>query len=191
MPLIDARCLTCGETNEVYRALADWPKTPPCPTCGKETEQVHLPRRTIWSVDPVVVFKDPQTGTYRFPGEADGSSARRYEKLGFERVEIRGAAEMRSFESKMHKREYAESQRRVERKQQLREERESRSRSMLRDAMSRMTPFGRAVAREAMRRNDSKPRERANDGGFHSEVFSNYKGNRDESRDSSGRRRRD
>ena len=190
MPLIDVRCTACGEVHEAYRALADWPKTPPCQTCQQPTEQVLLPKAVQWSVDPVVVFKAPD-GTFRFPGDANGKSAANYSKLGYERVEIRGALEMRGFERHMNARERSEMSRRVERKEQMREERESRTRGILRDEMRHMTPLGRDLARIAMARNDAKPKQRSDGAGFHSEVYSVDRSNRDESRDSSGRRRRD
>ncbi len=191
MPLIDLKCLSesCGKVFEYYRPLAEWPRTPPC-ACGSPTEQAHLPKAVQWTVDPVVVFKAPD-GSFRFPGDAHGLSAAQYAKQGFERVEIRGAIEMRRFEQTMNRHDYAEAQRRVERKLEMREQREKHTRSILRGEMQRMTPFGRAVARAAMSQNDGKPKERAKDPGFHSEAYSMDRSNRETSRDSSGRRRRD
>lgn len=189
MPRIDVRCAN-GHEHEVLRPIADWPKTPPCPDCGSETEQMMLPPSSRSNADPVIVFQAPD-GTFRFPGDPNGLSVKKYEQSGFTRVELRGAADVRRFESQMNKREYSLAMRRVERKQELSEQRESHTRSELRHLMGSMTPFGRALAREAMRRNDNKPREKARDLGFHVDVFSNNRSNRDESRDSSGRRRRD
>jgi len=57
--------------------------------------------------------------------------------------------------------------------------------------MQSMTSMGRDVARAAMRHNDNKPRERTGDPGFHSEVYSNDRSNRESSRDAQGRRHRD
>lgn len=189
MALIDVRC-EAGHISEVYRSIHDWPATPACPECGATTEQVHLPKRTVWSVDPVVVFKAPD-GSYRFPGDAHGSQVGQYEKWGYERVEIRGAAEMRSFESRMNKAEYSKAMRQTERLHEARERREKESRSKLRDAMVGMSEFGKAVARAAMQRNDDRPLKRTSHSGFHSEVFAYDRSNRDESRGSDGRRRRD
>lgn len=98
---------------------------------------------------------------------------------------------MRRFESQMNKREYSRLARNVERKQEARERREKELRSQLRDQMSRMTPFGRAVAVAAMRRNDAKPRPTAGEAGFFSDVYSLDRSNREASRDEQGRRRRD
>jgi len=189
MALIDVKCAN-DHISEVYRAAKDWPSTPPCPDCRLPTEQIHLPKRVQWTPDPVVVFRAGD-GTFRFPGDPNGLSARQYEKQGLQRVEIRGAAEMRAFETQMNKREYSRLARNVERKQEQRELREKEMRSQLRDQMARMTPYGRAVAQAAMRANDGKPRPRAGEAGFVSEVYSYDRGNREASRDEQGRRRRD
>ena len=101
MPLIDLRCAdeTCDTLRLDYpRPLADWPDTPPCETCGGPTEQAHLPPRTRWTVDPVVVYKAPD-GTFRFPGDTDGSGSAKYHQMGYERVELRSAADVRRFEA--------------------------------------------------------------------------------------------
>lgn len=192
MPNIDVSCKseTCGVISEVYRALADWPKTPPCPTCGGETEQILLPKAVTWTVDPVVVYKAPD-GSFRFPGDANGSGAGKYDKLGYERVEIRGALEMRAFESKMNAHERSQMARRFEHAQEQREAREKANRSELRRRMQSMSAFGRGVAIAAMARNDAKPRKRVGDPGFVSEVYSYTRSNREASRDDQGRRRRD
>lgn len=189
MALLDVECLN-GHIHEVVRAAADWQTTPPCPECGAATERIHLPPRTVWRVDPVVVFQAPD-GSCRFPGDANGQSADYYRKLGYERIEVRGAAEMRHFERYMQKAEYAHALRRSERMAEVREAAEKERRSAMRDEMRHMTEKGRALAREAIRQSDAKPREYAKEGGFHSEIFSYTRGNRSESRDSSGRRRRD
>ena len=189
MPRIDVRCES-GHVSEVLRPLAMWPETPDCPECGAKTEQVHLPKQMTWTCDPVVVFKAPD-GSFRFPGDPNSLSVSRYEKQGFERIELRGAADVRRFETVMNKREYSRAARRVEAMQAHREQREAATRSELRRLMGSMSERGRAVARAAMARNDNKPRERARDVGFHVDVYSNSRSNREESRDAQGRRRRD
>lgn len=189
MALIDVECAS-GHVSEVYRAAADWPQTPPCPDCGAETQQIHLPKRVSWTPDPVLVFKAPD-GTYRFPGDPSGLSVRQYERHGYERLEIRGAAEMRRFESQMNRAEYSRAMRKAEHAQQAREAQERETRSELRSRMQSFSTFGRELAREAMRRNDAKPRERAREAGFVSEVYSYDRSSRGESRGPDGRRRRD
>lgn len=188
MALIDVKC-ELGHIKEVYRPLAMWPQTPDCPTCGAKTEQIHLPKQTTWTCDPVVVYKAPDG--FRFPGDPNSASTARYDKMGYERIELRNAADVRRFETVMNKREWSRAARRVEAMQAHREMRESATRSELRRLMGSMSERGRAVARAAMARNDAKPRERAREVGFHVDVFSNSRSNREESRDAQGRRRRD
>lgn len=192
MPRIDVKCLSesCDTVFEHYRPLSEWPKTPPCVSCGGETEQAHLPRHLTWSVDPVVVFKAPD-GSFRFPGDANGISSKNYEKLGYERQEIRGAAEMRSFERKMNQIEYSRAQRKVEAQARHREASEKVRREKLREMMQHMSAYGRDVARAAIDQGDRRPAARAHEAGFHSEVYAYDRSNRAESRDAQGRRRRD
>jgi len=189
MPLIHVRC-TADHVEEVHRPIADWPATPPCPTCGAATAQVHLPSRVAVSIDPVIIFQAPD-GSFRFPGDPNGLSAATYARQGLTRIELRSAIDVQRFSSHMNKRELALSQRKVERRQQMREARESAMRSNLRNAMSSMSAKGRDLAREMMRRADAEPRERARDGGFHVQAFEYNRSNREESRDAQGRRRRD
>jgi hypothetical protein len=189
MPLIDVKCPQ-DHVSEVMRLLADWPKTPPCPECGAETVQVLLPSYLRHSPDPVVVFRGPD-GNFRFPGDANGPAAARYAREGFERVELRGAADVRRFEKVMNAHEYSRAARRVEHQQQFREQREKHMRGELRQKMQSMSERGRELARVVMRQNDHKPRERVQDANFHVEVYSQDRSNRDESRDERGRRRRD
>ena len=189
MALIDIVC-AADHLHEIHRSIHDWPVTPACPTCGAPTVQIHLPTPLRASVDPVVVYRHPD-GSFRFPGDANGISAANYSRQGLERIELRSAADVRRFEKVMNAREYSRMARAVERKQQMREERESATRSELRRLMPNMTEFGRAVARAAQGRNDAKPRERVKDPNFHVQCYSYDKSNREESRDERGRRRRD
>lgn len=189
MPLIDVEC-SAGHIREVMRPLAMHPATPPCPDCGADTKQVMLPRAVAWSCDPVVVYRTPD-GSFRFPGDVTTKVTKTYDTLGYERIELRSAADVRRFETQMNKRELSRANRKVEAMQAAREARESATRSELRRLMPQMSTFGQQLAREAMRRNDAKPRERARDVNFHVDAFSNYRGNREESRDPQGRRRRD
>jgi len=190
MPLIDVRCSkNPNHTHEVHRPLAQWPATPPCLDCGAATIQVHLPKAASY-VDPIIVYQAPD-GSLRFPGARNGRTVAGYESAGYRRMEIRGAADMRRFESSMNARESSIMARKLEQKLAAREQRESVNRSDLRGRMQSMTTMGRDVARAAMRHNDNKPRERTADPGFHSEVYSNDRSSREISRDSQGRRHRD
>lgn len=189
MALINIRC-TNDHVTEVNRPAADWPATPPCPTCAAPTEQIHLPRQTTWTLDPVVVYRAPD-GSIRFPGDTSGIATAKYDRLGYDRIELRSAAEVRRFESHMDRIEYAHAERRAERLQALREARESENRSELFHRMQSMSARGRAIARAAIERNNAKPSARASAPGFHVDVYSNDRSNRDESRGADGRRRRD
>lgn len=189
MALIDIICDNDHE-HEVQRAAADWPACPPCPTCALPTRQWPGRKRTYTQVEPVVVYKSPD-GSYRFPGDRTGQSAASYQQQGFERVEIRGAAEMRRFERAMNRHEYSRASRKVEAQHRQREEREAVSRSELRSRMQSMSTAGRTLARAAMARNDNKPRPKAHDANFHNEAYSFDRSNRETSRDERGHRRRD
>lgn len=193
MPLIDVRCLVpaCGHTWEHMRPLADYPRVPPCPTCGATTtEQWHPPPSTRWAIDPIVVYRAPD-GSYRFPGDANGQSAAHYDQQGLTRVEMRSAADVRRVERAVEQHEHRHMARRDELRQQLRERRESANRGALRQQMPSMSRFGREVARAAMAQGDGRPRRSTVGPGFFVEVFSQDRSNREESRDGQGRRRRD
>jgi hypothetical protein len=190
MALIDVYCATCDRYAEVVRRLSEWPATPPCPTCGGPTEQRHLPPRVVTYVDPVVVYRAPD-GSLRYPGETGGTSTGKYERMGYQRVELRGALEVRRFEKQVNTRMFSEACRRTERLEQLREQGESLRRSDLRQRMSSMSARGRDFARAAMRHTDQKPRQRAQESGFYSEVYSVDRSNREASVNERGQRRRD
>jgi putative FmdB family regulatory protein len=193
VPLYDFTCGTCDRTYEAHVPLADFPACAPCPTCGTadHVEKVFLPPRTCHALpDATVVYRAPD-GSMRYPGEPGGTSCAKYERMGYQRLEIRGAAEMRRFEQRMNQQEYSAMCRRVERQEALREQGESVRRSDLRSRMSAMSPRARDFARAAMRHNDHKPRQHARDPGFHSEVYNMDRSNREASRDGRGQRHRD
>lgn len=192
MPLIDLRC-TGPEPHdfEYMRPLAEWPATPPCVVCSAPTVQMHFPKGISGAgIDPIVVFRAPD-GTHRFPGDADGPGARKYERLGYQRIEVRSGVEMHRLENRINAHIRAERQPAIEAQARQREERERQSRSILRDNMRGMSQYGRDVAREAMRIGDAKRRVYTTDPGIHSEALAYDRGNRAESRDAQGRRRRD
>lgn len=192
MTLIDVRCLApdCGHLYPTMRPIADWPAVPPCEKChSTDTEQAHLPPRTVWSVAPVVVFRAPD-GTHRFPGEADGVSARKYAADGFTRIEIRNATEMRRFEGTMNRLEQRRAIDAFDRSEAQRSTSETARRRELYHDMQQMTPRGRDLARAAMAQSDAI-RRAPHVVGFHSEVYNVDRSNREDSRDEQGRRRRD
>lgn len=211
MPLIDTQCTACGSIHEQNRPLAMHPDTPKCLDCGADTVQIHLPKSTSWTVDPIVVYQSPDGGM-RFPGDANGLSAANYARQGFKRIEVRGALEMRRFEQAMDKVEYSRAQRRIEHHQQRREENNARRASNIRHGLEqgfqiperdtagrptgrmqtvRLSERGRDIMRAAQAAGERRERPSFSGANFHSEVFSFDRSNRDESRDSQGRRRRD
>jgi len=192
MPLYDTQCTAdaCQAVVEVYLLLAERDAPPLCRVCGASTQRVLLPGRSTITVDPVIVYRAPD-GTFRFPGDAQATMAGRYHAEGFERIEIRGAADMRRFESHMNQRERAIMSRRVDARQRMREVRESEMRSELRGRMQSMSRAGRDLARAVMTHNDHKPREQSSDPHFHNEVYSFDRSNREASRDNRGKRLRD
>lgn len=191
MALIDVRCSgKKPHTTEVHRPIRMWPKTPPCPECGAPTEQIHLPPRARWTIDPIVVFRAPD-GTLRVPGDPTSPMTKKYARFGYERIELRSAAEVRRFEQQENSRELSLASRRTEHREQMRELREAESRRSLRSAMEHMSERGRDLARAMMAQNDRAPRARTRDPGCHFEVFSFDRSNRMESRSPDGRRRRD
>jgi hypothetical protein len=191
MAVIDVRC-TAGHLEEVYRPAEDWPATPPCPhdDCGAPTEQVHLPPHVRWRPDPVVVFRAPD-GSFRFPGDTNGPGVGKYDRMGYERIEVRSATEMRSLERRMNAQERSTASRVFERQQQAMEASVAERRRDLFDAMGHMSTFGREAARAAIARSESRRRRGVSDAGLYSEVYAWNRSNRDEARDPDGRRRRD
>lgn len=178
---------------DYYRPLARWDDPlPPCEICGGPTYHSldRSYRRNYQAPDAVVVYQAPD-GTFRFPGDPNGLSAHNYDRSGFTRVELRGAADVRRFEGRMNAMQRREAERRVEAMSAARSARERHNRSDLRMRMQSMSRLGRDVARLAMERNDARPGLAPRDGGFYVDVYSNDRSNRDESRDSAGRRRRD
>lgn len=189
--LHDFQCATCDRIFEaVFVVDTDRPVGPPCPSCQGETIRVFLPPRVTWTPDAVVVYRAPD-GSFRFPGENAGTSTAKYDRMGYERIEARGFAEVRHLESRMNAHEQSIMRRRHERVQQLSEHGESLRRSELRSRMSSMSRLGRDVARAAMARNDRKGRRGPGEAGIRVDVYSTDRGNRDESRRPDGHRYRD
>lgn len=193
MRMIDVRCTACGHSFEYLKRTRDGqddpPAPPPCESCGGVVETWSPPPRVYGAPDPVVIFRGPDG--FRFPGDPNGPAATRYAREGFERIELRGAADVRRFEKVMNAHEYSRAARRVEHQQRFREQREAHLRGELRQKMQSFSARGRELARVVMRQNDHKPRERVRDANFHVEVYSVDRSNRDASRDAQGRRRRD
>jgi hypothetical protein len=220
MPLIDVQCTVCELVSEVFRHHSEHPKTPACPKCDGATLQVHLPQyMKLRALPPAVVVFAAPDGSFRFPGDPNGSQAARYEQMGYARKEFRGWAEVRSLESRVNKQQYSEIVRRVERHQALRErgqhERRSEMTNGIRNGFSipeteertidgrrvmvrtgrmktvKLTPIGHDVAEAAIARNNGRPASRAYDPGFHVSAYSYDKSNREQHRDERGSKSRD
>lgn len=169
---------TCATVFEHAHRAADYQLRPPCPTCGGPTEWTPQPPRTVWTVDPVVVYKAPD-GTFRYPPSADGQSAANYARQGYERVELRCAADVRRFEREAGRQLTAEESRRVEARHQQRDRRESENRSELFRRMKSMSNIGRDLAHAAMARGNARPQERSHGAPVTVEVYSYDRSNRE------------
>lgn len=213
MPNYGQQCLNadCGFIFNDLRPMAQSHVLPSCPKCGTATEREYEPITTWTTAPAVVVFKAPD-GSFRYPGSTEGQSVAKYERLGYTRVELRGAAEVRRFEREANTREASEIARKVEHRLALREAAEHDRRSTITHGLRnsfvipevdekgrrtgrmksvRMSPRGHDIMRAAQAQNDDRPRPKAYDGGIHVEAYSYDRSNRDESRTSDGRRHRD
>lgn len=217
MPMLDRLCPTHGPFVAYRHVSSDAPLLCPEPGCGLESEVnwgswTEIRRST--SADPVVVFEAPD-GSLRFPGTADGVSARRYESQGYKRIELRGWADVRRFEGRVNAEEQSKIHRRVERQQRAMAMGESIRRSDLfngirngfqvpervMNARGEIVPTGRMktvhlsarsrdIAQRLIDHNNTK-RVSSYHPNFFVEAYSMDRGNRDQSRDERGRRRRD
>jgi putative FmdB family regulatory protein len=213
MPIYGQKC-TNAECEAIFndmRAMSQSDVLPPCPKCGTETIREYSLISSRSSAAAVVVFKAPD-GSYRFPGATSGRSVDNYERLGYQRVELRGFAEVRKFERDVNTREASEIARKVERRLEMREMAEKRRRSEITHGLRnsfqipevdekgrrtgrmksvKMSERGIAIMQAAQAQNYERPRPRAYEGGIFVEVYSNDRSNRDDSRGSDGRRFRD
>ncbi len=216
MPIYVRKCAddVCDHYFEVTLPMAEYDADAdhPCPKCGHVSIRGFLPTHVSASnVEPIIVFKD-EKGEYRYPGDPSGLSAANYAKLGYERVELRGWADVRRFEKDVNTRQGSEIARRVERQLEVKEmevkarrsevinglrngfvvpEFDERGRPTGRNKTIHMSAVGADILRASMERNDGKPRAHVFDAGFHSDVYANDRSNRDDSRRSDGKRFRD
>lgn len=190
----------CGLQFDAVVEYTRLPAGPPCPLCQSPTARIWLPKRVSWNADPVVVYRAPD-GSYRYPGESSGSTTAKYDRMGYERIECRGFAEVRSLEKRLNDAEHSRSQRQHELTQARREHAEAIRNSELRRVMQQhMTEDGRKFARRVMelrdqvadarrRRNLDRGREEHRSGlapGIFIEVYSMDRSNRE--RDGRSRR---
>lgn len=212
MPNYGQKCLKedCRFIFNDLRPMAQSHVLPPCPKCGSETEREYSPITSFSSAPAVVVFKAPD-GSYRYPGQTEGHSVEQYARLGYERVELRGFADVRRFEKEVNTEQSREIAQRVERQMVAHLEGERRRRSDIYNGMAngfvipvhdkhgrqigtkvvRMSPAGIDTMRNAMKEMDARERPRAREAGFFVDAYSNDRGSRDESRRADGKRFRD
>lgn len=215
MPIYVRKCVSdvCDHWFEETKPMAQSDDVSPCPKCGGPAEKAYLPSYVSASnAEPIIVYKDRESGEYRYPGDPKGLSAANYERLGFDRIELRGWADVRRFERDVNTRQGSEIARRMERRLEAHEaevkarrsdvinglrngfqipEIDEQGRRTGRMKTVRMSAAGADILRACMERSDAKPRHRTYDSNFHSEVYSFDRGNREESRGADGRRRRD
>jgi hypothetical protein len=130
---------------------------------------VFLPRtgRSAQFAQPIVVFKNRQTGKFRFPGRTDKATPE-----GFERLEIRSVPEARKFEKEMNLKETERyEQRKIMDEIEMAPVRDY-MRGELRKKMEHFSPFGREFAEAAIKETNERPREYRFDPGFHIDVLS-------------------
>jgi hypothetical protein len=210
----DFQCETCDLTFEADVEVEQLPAGPPCKTCQSSTVRVFLPPASRWTPDAVVVYRAPD-GSFRFPGDTGGISAAKYDRLGYERIEARGFAEVRTLERRLNAHEQSQLRRAEDRRLEYAEHVDSQRRSEIRRQLDqgfripetvlrggqvvqtgRMTTVhlsarGRDAMRAAAESNDRKGHRRIGETGIHVDAYSNTRSNRDESRGADGRRRRD
>jgi hypothetical protein len=212
MPNYGQKCLSeeCGFIFNDLRPMAQSHVLPPCPKCGATTEREYSPITTYSTAPAVVVFKAPD-GTFRYPGQTEGKSVEQYVRLGYERMELRGFADVRRFERDVNTEQSREIAKRAERQMVAHLEGERRRRSDVYNGMAngfvipvrdkqgrqigtkvvRLSPAGMDTMRNAMAEMDRRPRPQAREAGFFVDAYSNDRGSRDESRRSDGKRFRD
>jgi len=146
----------------------------------------------------VVVYRAPD-GTFRFPPAPTSLSTAKYDRDGYERIELRGWADVRRFESQMNAQERHKIERRIERQSRALEQGESLRRSDFhaglhsglrvpetelrhgevvhtgRTLTVHLSPRVRDIARIIMDRNNQK-RPRSYDPGFHVTAYSMDRG---------------
>lgn len=214
MPNYGQKCTNedCGFIFNDLRPMSQSHVLPPCPKCGTATETEYSPITRFESNAPaVIVFKTPD-GSYRYPGQSDGLSVDNYVKLGYERVELRGFADVRRFERDVNTQQGREIAERAERQMISHLEGTRRRRSEVYNGMAngfvipvrdprtgqqigtkvvKLSPAGLDTMRNAMKEMDSREGPRAREAGFHVDAYSNDRSNRDESRRADGKRYRD
>lgn len=188
MPQIDFVCQVHGPFVQ-YRSVHSQ-ELPPCPECGVTAERHWITASEAPLPNAVVVYQAPD-GSFRFPGDPNGLSAKQYERQGLKRVEARGWAEVRQLEHTIEQHENRNRGQHQDHLQARREAGQHARRGELFYRMKTMSRLGREVARLSIERSNNRPLPRRGEAGFHVEAYSNDRSNREQSRDERGMRRRD
>ena len=155
---------SCGE-HTFERMVVGGTEMVQC-SCGKSAKLVFSPHRKQRNFDHIVVFRDPETGKYSYPGRSDEPTP-----SGYERVELHNIPEVRRFEAEVNRNE--------QRKQEIHRIREELTfepgrrerRAQLSHEMASMSNRGRDFARIAIKHSDQK-RKPKYEPGFRVEVLS-------------------
>jgi hypothetical protein len=140
-------------------------ETVPC-DCGKQAKLVFLPRRKQRNFDPIVVFRDPETGKYSYPGRSDEPTP-----SGYERVELHNIPEVRRFEAEINCEQQRQHEIRGIREELTFEPGRRERRAQLYKEMASMSNRGRDFARVAIE-HANQERKPKYDPGFRVEVLS-------------------
>jgi len=158
-----APCEKCG----VLVLQGQWP------LCGRLGASGHGWTRTdpAQRFDPVLVFRDPKTGEYRFPGRNDAPTPK-----GYVREELRTISDVRQFERRWNQIERGRADAAVSREQARRQAVQEQLRPDLYRAMQSMPAIMRDFARAAIERGNARPSTK--DPGCHVSAFSDDRSTR-------------
>lgn len=157
-------CSTCNRVLEI----GDYPFCP--------HESIYA--RNAQAFDPIVLFQNPETGAYSFPGSSGAALP-----AGHRRVEITNLRQADRVTSEINRSENQEIREQWHKEQASRGEKQKARREELKELMRKMTPEGRRAAEQAMEYADRKRERRSmngpKDANFHMDVIAYDSSNRD------------
>lgn len=179
MPMADFRCPAGHEFEAFLHSSESATDEMTCRECGETAERFYTYRRphSYTGLSEIIVLHKKPDGTYSVPAHRDAPVP-----SGYERVELRNAADVRAAEKSMEREEYAKWEAKAEREGRFFSERERMMRSELRDKMRHMSQAGRDFALHAMRQNDNRERAKFQSNVYF-DAFANDSSNRDAHRD--------
>lgn len=159
--------------------VREWKRAKKCPKrkCSRISPQVLRPSGGRKDGNFKVVVHITDTGEYRLPGSADAKVPKHCRKIEFTSIR-----EVEAFERKMNTKMRSEAQIHNANERAHFDPIYAKNRSELRQAMQKMSPYGRDFAELAMKMNDEKPQKKS-DVGFHCEVLHFDQSNREPHRD--------